>query len=190
MADSPPPRGILYPLQKLPHLSGSIVLCHARYLFPPPHGLSSGANILGIFAGRKDLICIPKNSETPGLHVSSASCQRSTALPGQPTAAVHVPVRRGPWHAGPVPPLGSAVAGGTRGIYWGVVSNVCLVNPRLRHPAGRSPTAAVLPPRHCFPRALGARAPLHGLTSHPSQQDKTQTKISPCSYIIKKSFSP
>lgn len=190
MADSPPPRGTLYPLQKLPHLSGSIVLRHARYLFPPRTVWAVVPMFWVFFCRRKNLICIPKTSETPGLHVSSASCQRSTALPGQPTAAAHVPVRRGPWHAGPVPPLGSAVAGGTRGIYWGVVSNGCLVNPRLRRPAGWSPTAAVLIPHHCFPRALGARAPLHDLTSHPSQQDKTQTKISPCSYIIKKPFSP
>lgn len=51
---------------------------------------------------------MPKNSETPGLHVSSAYSQRSTALPGQLGATVHVPGCWGPQHAGSAPLLCAA----------------------------------------------------------------------------------
>lgn len=69
------------------------------------------------------------------------------------------------------------------GIYGGIVSS------RGLYPATVSHVEVPLP--HCgLLRACGGNACLHCLTSDPSKQDKTQTKISPCSYIIKKSFSP
>lgn len=69
------------------------------------------------------------------------------------------------------------------GIYGGIVSS------RGLYPATVSHVEVPLP--HCgLLRACGGNARLHCLTSDPSKQDKTQTKISPCSYIIKKSFSP
>lgn len=60
--------------------------------------------------------------------------------------------------------------------------------PQPRAPLfDRAPLWCSFPHYHFFSVSM---APLHCLTSHPSLQDKTQTKISPCSYIIKKSFSP
>lgn len=77
-------------------------------------------------------------------------------------------------------------AGRNSGIYCGIFSNTCLATPSLR----TEPHCGDPSPHNRFFGVLSAMAPLHCLTSHHSLQDKTQTKISPCSYLIKKSFSP